>query len=53
MIEKIYKKSQVTWAFCRRKPSVSVSSGITSGTVMINEGLPSFYEIKLRNTNES
>jgi len=48
MYNNTYKKTLVSWASCRRKPSVNVGSGITSDTVIINEGFPSFYEIKLR-----
>ena len=43
------KKVFIPWAFCQRKPRVSVGSGITSDAVIISEGFPSFYEIKLRN----
>ena len=43
------KISLVKWASCRRKLSVSVASGITPDCVIIDEGFPSFYEIKLRN----
>jgi len=31
------KNAQVHWAFCRRKSSVNVGSGITSDTVLNDE----------------
>jgi hypothetical protein len=42
------KIALVQWASCLRKLSVSVSKEITFFGVIKDEGLPSFYEIKLR-----
>jgi len=48
-ILQIVKIALVQWVFCRRKPSVSEGSGITSDIVTNNGGFPSFYKIKSRN----
>jgi len=44
----MHKKTLVSWTFCQRKPSVNAGNRITSDTLIIDEGFPSFYKIKLR-----